>query len=264
MKSKILKTTVAIILALSLLICFAACGSSESEEKTEKNNIVEGAESSDSNSSEKSDNGFSLNANAKTGDYITFGKYEQDGDTSNGKEDIEWLVLDVQDGKALVTSKYALDAQPYNIDRVDVTWETCTLRSWLNNDFYSEAFSNTDKSKISVTKVTAENNPEYQTEVGNDTQDKVFLLSINEVYNYFDANNKIICEPTKYAKDKGAYYYDEPDRDYYGNCHWWLRSPGESAENAAKVYGIGLVMKYGDSVDKDSVSVRPAFWLIVD
>ena len=71
----------------------------------------------------------------KVGHYVSFGKYEQDNNTSNGKEKIEWLVLEVKDGKALVISKYALDCKPYNTSSTNVTWETCSLRNWLNNDF---------------------------------------------------------------------------------------------------------------------------------
>lgn len=76
---------------------------------------------------------------------MSFGKYEQDNNTSNGKEKIEWLVLEVKDGKALVISKYALDCKPYNTSSTNVTWETCSLRNWLNNDFINSAFSATEK-----------------------------------------------------------------------------------------------------------------------
>ena len=71
---------------------------------------------------------------AKVGDYIFFGAYEQDNKTSNGKEDVECLILEVKDGKALVISKYALDCRQYSTSHTDVTWETCTLRKWLNNN----------------------------------------------------------------------------------------------------------------------------------
>lgn len=81
----------------------------------------------------------------KVGHYVSFGKYEQDNNTSNGKEKIEWLVLEVKDGKALVISKYALDCKPYNTSSTNVTWETCSLRNWLNNDFINSAFSATEK-----------------------------------------------------------------------------------------------------------------------
>ena len=101
----------------------------------------------------------------KVGHYVSFGKYEQDNNTSNGKEKIEWLVLEVKDGKALVISKYALDCKPYNTSSTNVTWETCSLRNWLNNDFINSAFSATEKTMIPSVKVSADKNPDYSTSV---------------------------------------------------------------------------------------------------
>ena len=77
----------------------------------------------------------------KVGDIIKFGHYEQDGNTSNGKEEIEWQVLKVESDRVLMVSKYCLDCKKYNETYTDVTWETCTLRKWLNNDFKKAAFS---------------------------------------------------------------------------------------------------------------------------
>ena len=66
-------------------------------------------------------------------DYIKFGSYPQ---TVKGiVRPIEWQVLDVQDNKALLISKFGLDVQPYNNTKAKVTWDTCSLRSWLNKDF---------------------------------------------------------------------------------------------------------------------------------
>ena len=105
--------------------------------------------------------------NIKVGDYIKFGAYEQDSDTSNGKEEIEWLVLEVKDGKALVISKYALDCKPYNESYTEVTWETCTLRSWLNNDFINAAFSAVEKTMIPTVTVSVDKNPDnYSDAIG--------------------------------------------------------------------------------------------------
>ena len=73
------------------------------------------------------------------GKTIKFGSYEQDNNTSNGKEAIEWLVLDVQGNKVFLVSRYNLDVQPYNKTSGSVTWEKCTLRTWLNNDFLNHA-----------------------------------------------------------------------------------------------------------------------------
>nr|MCR5341287.1 DUF6273 domain-containing protein [Saccharofermentans sp.] len=112
----------------------------------------------------------------RPGDIVTFGKYEQDNNKSNGKEDIEWIVLAREGNKVLVLSRYALACKPYNNKKADVTWETCSLRKWLNEDFFESAFDEEDKSCIVKTNVTADKNPEYETSQGNPTTDNVFLL----------------------------------------------------------------------------------------
>ena len=193
---------------------------------------------------------------AKAGDYVFFGAYEQDNNTSNGKEDIEWLVLEVKDGKALVISKYALDCQQYNTSYTGVTWETCTLRKWLNNDFLGAAFSADEKSMIPTVTVSADKNPDYSTNPGNTTQDQVFLLSITEANKYFSSDSARQCNPTEYAVAGGA-YVDSSN----GNCRWWLRSPGFIQHRAAWVNNDGYVLEYGDDVDIGSTAVRPALWI---
>ena len=100
------------------------------------------------------------------GDVIEFGRYEQDGDKTNGEEAIEWRVLAVEDGKALIISEYALDAKPYNTEFVAITWEGCTLRNWLNDDFYKAAFSEKEQEWITLTQVINEDNPDHNTEGG--------------------------------------------------------------------------------------------------
>lgn len=193
---------------------------------------------------------------AKVGDYVFFGAYEQDNNTSNGKEDIEWLVLEVKDGKALVISKYALDCQQYNTSYTDVTWETCTLRKWLNNDFLGAAFSADEKSMIPTVTVSADKNPDYSTNPGNTTQDQVFLLSITEANKYFSSDSARQCKPTEYAVAGGAYVNSSN-----GNCVWWLRSPGGSQNDAADVDYGGDVGEGGDDVNIGSDAVRPALWI---
>ena len=210
---------------------------------------------------------------AQIGDTVWFGSYEQDNDTSNGAEAIEWLVLDKQDGKLLLLSKDALDAKPYNEKYVDVTWETCTLRSWLNGTFYTTAFSQTEQGRIATTKSRNEDNPEYGTEGGNDTEDKVFLLSIGEATRYFDPDPDAYdparrAKVTAYAKTQGARVYSEAEygmsgtTEYDGNGWWWLRSPGFDDYYAAFVFYDGsLRMGGGYGIDTVDGGVRPAFWL---
>lgn len=195
------------------------------------------------------------NKNAQVGDYVFFGSYEQDNNISNGKEDIEWLVLDKQDDRVLVVSKYALDCKPYNEEYEDVTWETCTLRGWLNDEFINAAFTEEEKATIPTVTVTADANPDYSTDPGNDTEDRVFLLSINEANEYFSSDDERACQPTDYAVANGVWESE------FGNCWWWLRSPGNYQYNAAGVYYGGGVDEGGDYVHCAYGAVRPALWI---
>ncbi len=193
---------------------------------------------------------------AKTGDYVFFGAYEQDNNTSNGKEDIEWLVLDIKDGKALLISKYALDCKQYNTGYTDITWETCTLRKWLNNDFINSAFSADERTMIPTVTVPADKNPKYGTKPGNVTQDQVFLLSITEVNKYFSSDSARQCKPTDYAVANGVYV-----NSTNSNCWWWLRSPGYRQRDAAYVSSDGVVNVIGNYVIGALNAVRPALWI---
>ena len=194
--------------------------------------------------------------NIKVGSYIKFGTYEQDNNTSNGKEDIEWLVLEVKDGKALVISKYAIDCKPYNTSYTAVTWETCTLRKWLNNDFINAAFSADEKAMIPTVTVSADKIPDYSTNPGNATQDQVFLLSITEANKYFSSDSARQCKPTEFAVAGGAYVNSSN-----GNCWWWLRSPGGYQNDAAFVCSGGDVDEFGYFVNLVTRAVRPALWI---
>ena len=189
------------------------------------------------------------------GDTYRFGSYEQDNNKSNGQEDIEWLVLAKEGTKILVISKEALDCKPYNTSYTDVTWETCTLRKWLNNDFINAAFSADERTMIPTVTVSADKNPDYSTNPGNATQDQVFLLSITEVNKYFSSDSARQCKPTDYAVANGAWESDS------GNCWWWLRSPGFIQNIAAYVYYVGYVYEIGDYVNIGFSAVRPALWI---
>ena len=83
------------------------------------------------------------------------------------KEDIEWLVLETKDGKVLVISKFALDCKQYNMTYTDVTWETCSLRKWLNSSFLDAAFSSEEKAMIPMVTVAAEKYPDYYEKINN-------------------------------------------------------------------------------------------------
>ncbi len=197
---------------------------------------------------------------ASVGAIVYFGAYEQDNNTSNGKEDVEWLVLAKEGNKALVISKYALDCQQYNTSCTDVTWETCSLRKWLNETFLSAAFSSEEQNSIISSTVTADKNPSYSTSPGNNTTDKVFLLSITEAKKYFKSEEARECAPTNYAIAQGAWTSDSYKTGGRATGWWWLRSPGSFSDDAADVDSDGSVDLYGSSVNFSS-GVRPALWI---
>ncbi len=198
-----------------------------------------------------------LFSKAEVGSTVFFGSYEQDNDAENGKEDIEWFVLDKEGEKILVVSKYALDCQMYNEKREGITWETCTIRKWLNNDFLNAAFNFEEKAKISSVPVSADKYYDCNTNVGNATKDKLFLLSVTEVNNYFSSDSARLCKPTPYAVSKGVYIKEANDASW-----WWLRSPGSYYQDyAAYVDSNGDVCNNGSFVCNGLYAVRPAMWI---
>ncbi len=190
-----------------------------------------------------------------------FGRYEQYNNTFNDKEEIEWLVVDKQENKALLISKYGLIAKEYNEYDESVTWETCTLRKWLNNDFINEAFNKEQQALIQTTYVTADKNPEYDTDPGNATNDKVFLLSIPEAEKYFTNDEDRRCIPTAYAREQGVYTVYGYENGNKPTCWWWLRSPGDLQDSASYVLYDGSVHFLDISVSNYGIAVRPALWI---
>ena len=152
--------------------------------------------------------------------------------------DKNWRVLDKNGSRLLIISKKKIADKKYNETRKDVTWETCTLRKWLNNDWLSSAFSDGERAMIEETTVKNYDNPKYGTKGGNDTVDKVFLLSINEANKYFSS-----------------------DSDRSIRSWWWLRSSGSYQNYAAIVGRDGYVYAGGYDVDSGFNGVRPAFWI---
>ena len=211
---------------------------------------------------------------AKKGDVIKFGAYEQNNDFTDGKEAIEWIVLKKTKKSIFAVSKYALDCLPYNLELESITWEQCTLRKWLNNEFYKLAFNKSEQAMIKTTKVKNFDNAVYNTPGGNSTKDKVFLLSQLEMiesdygfdgsYDTYDINRR--CAPSEYAVAQGAYQYQGTIEDCFtadkkGACWWWLRSPGRVSGSAALVSRAGSVYDGGYYVNEYCDAVRPALWI---
>ncbi|WP_406547692.1 DUF6273 domain-containing protein, partial [Succinimonas sp.] len=188
----------------------------------------------------------------KKGEFIKFGSYPQ----KNGsvKEPIEWLVLEVNGDEAVLVSRYGLDCRQYHSGG-SITWEDCDLRKWLNNDFMKAAFTEEEQQRIKLSEVANDDNWEHRTRGGNDTQDRVFCLSLAEAERYFKSDRERRCQPTELAKAHGAYVKA-------GCCYWWLRSPGNDRNYASCVGAGGSLRPFGVIVDDDDGTVRPALRLI--
>jgi hypothetical protein len=231
----------------------------------------------------------------EAGDYLLLGSYEQDNDLSNGSEPIEWRVLERNGNEILVISRYGIDCLPYNDSETDVTWETSSLRKWLNEQFLNTAFSPSERAVITETVVKAEGNayhfPSYDNiredliEAGNDTTDMIFILSWNDIL----TNNRFVkrefdkqygaaapsliswaCVPTEYAVARGAFssdFYVKGVEAEWGVetgdtlCHWWVRNPGVSNSTAVAISFSAGFGNYGFPVNLNTVAVRPAMWI---
>ena len=187
----------------------------------------------------------------KKGDIIKFGNYPQD--SYGRKSPIEWIVLDVNENEALLISRHGLDCKQYNHEFTNITWENCDLRKWLNDDFLKYAFSEEEIKRIKFSELKNDDNPECDTKGGNDTTDRIFCLSINEVEQYFSSDDARKCKPTAYAVKQHAFVED-------GYCDWMLRSPGMTNFHVA-MYNVDETCPYGSVVDNPN-TIRPALRII--
>ena len=168
-------------------------------------------------------------------------------------EPIKWRVLQSENGEAFLLSDVILDKQLYNENDKYVTWEKSSLRAWLNKKFIKRAFIDEEREKINITEIINQDNPVYGTEGGNNTFDKIFLLSLSEVSEQQDGE--------KYGfLDDEIRGCGKSDFSKTGSW-WWLRSPGYDSGYAAGVYDYGWVYRYGHDVGSSDDGVRPALHL---
>ena len=203
-------------------------------------------------------------SSVEIGEIIRFGAYEQDN-VNNGLETIEWIVLDVQDGKALLLSRYGLDAMLfYPTFDENITWETCTIRSWLNQDFFNTAFSEEQQNAILTTLVQTEEYVTYdfsrfRYEACNDTWDKLFLLSASEVAKYLPTEESRQLLPTRYAVEGRNGHFNK------GTQHsaWLIRNGIDlNAANPDESPLCGSISSVGMfSAETPQDLTRPAMWV---
>ncbi|MDR1136148.1 MAG: DUF6273 domain-containing protein [Clostridiales Family XIII bacterium] len=209
----------------------------------------------------KSDDSISAVAEILKGETrnIEFGEYK-------------WRVLDKQDDKALLLTEDIIERRAYHANGGSVIWGSCTLREYLNGEFFGK-FSSPEQARILRIPNTNPNNQWYGTNGGKTRVDKVFLLSIDEVVKYFGDSGDLENRKGWYwnngeheLKDGRGYcindkYNDERAAKYYNKrAWWWLRSPGILCNYAASV-DTGGELDMNGSVDYEYGGVRPALWL---
>ena len=187
--------------------------------------------------------------------------------------DIDWRVLAVEGNKALLISENSLEDRPYNtIKFTYVIWETCSLRKYLNGEFYNSL--GTDKSKIAETKNSNPDNQWYGTKGGSATTDKIFLLSLDEVVKYFGDSGQLTNRGERPKDEDNIYLWGVINDEYNSariaiNCkngynrEWWLRTPGLSTIRATYVNHDGKIRICGNFSHSHYIfcGVRPALWL---
>ena len=184
---------------------------------------------------------------AEVGEVIRFG-------------DFYWLVLDKRNNQILVLSKNVIELRQYNRKFIDVTWETSSLRQYLNNDFY-ETFNADDKKHIIKSNIQNNKNPWFNTKKSNTTSDNVFLLSLGEVVKYFGDSGWLSNRPGDVRRIDDEFNTKRIAGDIDGlDSWWWLRSPGFYGLNAAYVNIGGWIYVDGNNVNLYG-GVRPAIWL---
>ena len=199
-----MKKVLTLLTALALALSLAACGS-----KAEP----------------------SPYAGAKMGDVLELGG-------------IDWYVIRVEDARALLVTTDLLEKRPYHGEWEKITWETCDLRAYLNGEFFEETFTDEEKEWIAASELVNDVSEfeDFETEAGNDTVDRVFLLSVQEAEEFF-------------AEDK--------DRKTETFDSWWLRTPGRKSQSAASYVSASGSVETGGYSGSNNVGLRPALWLIV-
>lgn len=212
-----------------------------------------------------------------TWDTVYFGKYWQNDTNCNGKADkkdekepIRWRVLSVNGNDAFLMADRILDGRRYHDWKVETTWENCSLRVWLNNEFLNDAFTGEEQDAIMITDVVNDDNPENRAEGGNNTFDKVYILSFREAVNVaygFDENygSRSLSRNvayTDYTISHHTFPMDIGSPQAIGG--WWLRTPGYKNETAIDVGCYGSMVDLGGRPVDWYYGVRPVMHLNLD
>lgn len=253
-----MKKKVLVILLVFVMACCTACGlgetsgdkeentRTEKEDKFNKDKHKDAEEKEEQEAEESADveeQAEDVEFEAESEDVVAVGEIITFGNDTYSNE---WIILDRDGDKLFILNKYAVKISKFHNKWEEITWETSELRSWLNNDYFNEAFSESERALIQQTYLVNDDNPQYGTEGGNDTTDYIFILSANEVINYLGADQFHPCTT--------------PDGTM---TPWWLRVPGRDnkAFTGINIDG-GVISYYGTSVfAAEECGVRPAMWI---
>lgn len=202
---------------------------------------------------------FPLRKYLEPGKFVSFGRYRVTQGTWQIKDNtpITWYVKEVGKDRALLLNRYGLEVKPYHTAAENVTWETCSLRMWLNGEFLNTAFNDEERKVILTQEINNSKDqlpPWSSAEGTNNTFDRVFLLSYAELEIYFDKYRQRKCRATRYAEGQRAFIGPGTGRSW-----WWLRTARSVILWADVVMDDGLC-HFSDVYD-DEILVRPALWI---
>lgn len=193
--------------------------------------------------------------NAKVGDHIFFGSYEQDNNTANGKEPIEWIVLEREGSKALLISRYVLDCQQFNPEWI---YGESSLNKWMNGTFIDSAFNAEEQSRLRTTEGWKKHEVTVPPGEGTPQYDTVFLLWYRDLDDYFNYSAEARkCAPTDYAVAQGAVTGSFYEVDNKATCRWWYDKDNEGYRGCVDYDG-----SFSSAAPWNTeIGVRPAVWV---
>jgi len=186
----------------------------------------------------------------------------------------QWRVLDIKENAALIITENIIEQGVYHDAYVDITWADCSLRRYLNGVFLDK-FASDEKAKIVPVINKNPDNPWYGTAGGADTEDRVFILCLDEVAcKYFGDSSALLCHPKKNQR----YWFERKDdnnsrrkarlEENHSICWWWIRTPGRVSVKAVYIHGDGNIGIQGNNIFKGNIAdgrctggIRPALWL---
>lgn len=190
----------------------------------------------------------------KVGDKVNFGSYyfQRNG----AKQKISWRILDIKEGKALLWSELCLDTYVYNRDRKQCDWRDCSLREWLRSNFYGVAFQEVEEIQaLQNVDIEPSKNPKTGRTSGSVTNEKVFILSNEDIIKYSLSDNDLRANASPYAISKGVYCASNAD------AYYWVRTPGTANDTQMFIGKEGRRDEGGNYVDLSGRGIRPAVWV---